>query len=90
MLNRVRRRKWPLLVLLAAGGLGAGVAAYATGSEGSGGPPPRASIENWRWAPRAELPAPPKKPEPVKPAARTPIPEPPPAPSPPAASRIQI
>jgi len=93
MLSAVRRVKWPLIGLLAAAGLGGGVAAYATGSEGADGPPPQASIEDWRWAPKedppparekeppAEAPAPAKKRDPA-PAAKddSPAPEQDPAP----------
>jgi hypothetical protein len=75
----VRRLKWPLLTLLAAGAIGGGVAAYATGSEGTSGPPPRASIDDWRWAPKADAaprePAPKEKP-PKRDFERDPAPAP--------------
>jgi hypothetical protein len=77
MLTAVRRLKWPLIALLAAGAAAGGVAAYATGARGSDAPPPPASIEDWRWAPRSEPPEPPPEPEP-EPAPR-PRPAPPPA-----------
>jgi cell wall-associated NlpC family hydrolase len=67
MLSAVRRLKWPLVVVLAVGALGAGAIAYATGGDDASAPPPRASIEDWRWAPRAEPPQPPPEPEPAKP-----------------------
>ena len=56
----MRLRKWPLIGLLAAS-LGAGAVAHATSADGADAPPPRASIENWRWAPRSEPPKPPKE-----------------------------
>jgi cell wall-associated NlpC family hydrolase len=59
----VRVGKWPLIALLAAGGLGGGVVAYAASATDSKGdaPTPRAAIEDWRWAPRAEPPQPPRE-----------------------------
>ena len=62
----MRLGKWPLIGLLAAGGLGAGVAAYAASTADSDGPAPKASIENWRWAPREGPPEPPPEPKPAR------------------------
>ncbi|HEV2755726.1 MAG TPA: hypothetical protein VG318_08115 [Actinomycetota bacterium] len=89
------RLKWPLIAVLALGGAGGGVAAYATSSDGTDAEPPRASIDDWRWAPRSEPPTPPPeperretvkqpRPEPAQeePAEAPPPPEPPPLPEP--------
>jgi hypothetical protein len=63
----VKVGKWPLVALLAAAGLGGGVAAYATtsGAE-SDAPLPRASMDDWRWAPREPPPKPPPDSKPIE------------------------
>jgi cell wall-associated NlpC family hydrolase len=91
----VRRLKWPLLAVLAIAALGAAALAYATGSDDAKTPPPRAEIENWRWAPRQDPPKPPPEPKParqervdtpetaqpeIEPPATNNAPEPPPPP----------
>jgi hypothetical protein len=87
MLTAVRRLKWPLLGLLAVAGFGAAALAYATGEDDDRTAKPKASIENWRWAPRQDPPKPP--PEPVErdsdppPEIETDQPEEPPEPPPP-------
>ena len=61
----MRRLKWPLIALLAVGALGAAALAYATGGEEPTSEPPRAAIDDWRWAPRLDPPEPPPEPKPA-------------------------
>ncbi|HEX8120855.1 MAG TPA: hypothetical protein VF549_06260 [Solirubrobacteraceae bacterium] len=65
MLTAVRRLKWPVVLALVVGALGAAAIAYATSGEDPASAPPRASIEDWRWAPRADPPQPPPEPKPA-------------------------
>lgn len=70
----MRRRKWPLIAVVALVAIGGGVVAMASGRESESLPPARAAIEDWRWAPNSDPPEPPKAPA-QKPAAKKPAAE---------------
>jgi cell wall-associated NlpC family hydrolase len=89
------RRLGALVLALLAAGVGAGALAYAFLGDESAAEPASASIEDWRWAPKAQAPAreeraeqrperPDPEPEPEKTVEEPPPPppEPPPLPDP--------